>query len=124
MEFGLRHLIDDDLIAHVEESRRSTKPRGNDNNLTYADEYFIQAYVGHVSDRTNPDISPLFADLSHALDILLEDNLAMAARLSSAGGGVDLRVFPESPHGFTSHPTSMATVAWRAIESWVAENLT
>jgi acetyl esterase len=99
----------------------------------YADEYFIEAYVGHVSDRTNPDISPLFADLSGlppalvivgALDILLEDNLAMVARLSSAGGEVDLRVFPESPHGFTSHPTSMTTAAWRAIESWAAERLT
>lgn len=48
------------------------------------------AYVGHVSDR--PDVSPLFADHSGvpsalvivgALDILLEDWLAMAARLSS-----------------------------------------
>jgi len=99
----------------------------------YADEYFIQAYVGHVSDRTNPDISPLFADLSDlppalvivgALDILLEDNLAMAARLSSAGGEVDLRVFPESPHGFTSSPTSMAAAALGAINLWVAERLT
>jgi acetyl esterase len=98
----------------------------------YADEYFIEAYVGHVSDRTDPDISPLFADLSGlppalvivgALDILFEDNLAMAARLSSAGGEVDLRVFPESPHGFTSHPTAMATAAWQAIESWVDKKL-
>jgi acetyl esterase len=99
----------------------------------YTDEYFIEAYVGHVSDRTNSDISPLFADLSGsppalvvvgALDILLEDNLAMAARLCSAGGEVDVRVYPESPHGFTSHPTSMATAAWIAIESWTAERLT
>jgi acetyl esterase len=99
----------------------------------YADEYFIEAYVGHVSDRTHPDISPLFGDLSDlppalvivgASDILLEDNFAMAARLSSAGGEVDLRVFPESPHGFTSHPTSMAAAAWSALESWVAERLT
>jgi acetyl esterase len=99
----------------------------------YADEYFIDAYVGHVSDRTQPDISPLFADFSGlppalvivgTLDVLLEDSLAMASRLSSAGAEVDLRVFPESPHGFTSHPTSMATAAWRAIESWTAERLT
>jgi acetyl esterase/lipase len=99
----------------------------------YADEYFIEAYVGHVADRTNHDISPLFADLRGlppalvivgALDILLEDNFALVARVSSGGGEVDLRVFPESPHGFTSHPTSMATAAWRAIESWTAERLT
>lgn len=29
-----------------------------------ADEYFLQAYAGHVADRTLPDISPLYADLS------------------------------------------------------------
>ena len=55
----------------------------------YADEYFIQAYVGKVSDKTQPDISPLYGnlkDLPPALmvvgtsDILMEDNFAMAAR--------------------------------------------
>lgn len=71
-----------------------------------ADEYFLQAYVGHVADRTLPDISPIFADLRDlpptllivgASDILLEDNLAMAARLSAAGADVDLRIYPASP---------------------------
>ena len=33
---------------------------------------------------------------------MLEDNLAMAARLSAAGGAVDIRVYPESRHGFTT----------------------
>lgn len=36
------------------------------------------------------------------VDILLEDSLAMAARLSAPGNEVDLRVYPESPHAFTS----------------------
>ena len=31
---------------------------------TISDEYFIEAYVGHVDDRTLPDISPTFGDLS------------------------------------------------------------
>lgn len=31
---------------------------------TIGDEYFIEAYVGHVGDRTVPDISPTFGDLS------------------------------------------------------------
>ena len=48
-----------------------------------------------------------------ALDVLLEDNLAMAARLSAAGVGVDVRIYPESPHGFTLHPTGMARQPWR-----------
>jgi acetyl esterase/lipase len=98
----------------------------------YAGEWFIKAYAGHVADRTNPDVSPLYGDLRGlpptllivgTLDILLEDNLAMAARLSAAGNEVDLRVFPESPHGFTSSPTAMATAALNGVESWLASRL-
>lgn len=98
----------------------------------YADEWFIQAYAGHVADRTHPDISPLYGDLHAfpptlvvvgALDILLEDNLAMAGRLSAAGNEVDLRVYPESPHGFTSLPTAMAATALNGIESWLTARL-
>jgi acetyl esterase len=94
-----------------------------------ADQFFIQAYAGHVTDRTNPDISPLYGDLrglppallvTGTLDIMLEDNLVMAARLSAAGGEVDVRVYPESPHGFTSFPTAMASAAIRDIQSWLA----
>ena len=98
----------------------------------YAGEWFIKAYAGHVDDRTNPDVSPLYGDLRGlppalvvvgTLDILLEDNLAMAARLSAAGNEVDLRVFPESPHGFTSTPTAMATAALYGVDSWLASRL-
>jgi acetyl esterase/lipase len=56
-----------------------------------------------------------------SLDGLLEDNLFMAGRLSAAGGEVDVRVYPESPHGFTLHPTTMARAALDDIESWVAD---
>jgi acetyl esterase len=98
----------------------------------YAEEWFIQAYAGHVADRTDPDVSPLYGDLRGlpptlllvgTLDVLMEDNLAMAARLSAAGNEVDLRVFPEAMHGFTSHPTSMATAARQGIETWLASRL-
>jgi acetyl esterase/lipase len=98
----------------------------------YADEWFIQAYAGNVPDRTHPDVSPLYGDLRGlpptlllvgTLDVLLEDNLAMAARLSAAGNEVDLRVFPASMHGFTSHPTSMAAAALDGVETWLASRL-
>jgi acetyl esterase len=97
-----------------------------------ADEYFLEAYVGHLGDRTVPDVSPVFGDLRDlpptllivgASDVLLEDNLVMAARLSAAGGEVDLRVYPESPHGFTGHPTGMARAALDDRDSWLAERL-
>ena len=47
----------------------------------------------------------------------------MAARSSAAGDEVDLRVFPEALHRFTSHPTGMATVALDGIEAWIANRL-
>lgn len=99
-----------------------------------ADEYFIQAYVGHVPDhdRVLPDISPLYADLTGlppallvvgAEDVLLEDNLTLAGRLSAAGNDVELRVYPASPHGFTGHPTALAATALDCINSWLRERI-
>ena len=98
-----------------------------------ADEYFIEAYAGRAPDRTVPDISPVFGDLRGLppillivghLDILLEHNLAMAARLSAAGNEVDLRIYPESPHGFTGHATAMAETALHGVESWLRDRIT
>lgn len=95
-----------------------------------ADEYFLEAYVGHLSDRTLPDVSPVFGDLRDlpptlvvvgTADLLLEDNLVMAARLAAAGGDVDLRLYPETPHGFTGHGTGMATAALRHRDSWLTQ---
>lgn len=97
-----------------------------------AGEYFLQAYLGSAADRTDPDVSPVFGDLTGlpptlltvgADDVLLEDNLAMAARLCAAGNDVDLRVYPASPHGFTGHPTPIASAAKADIERWVAQQL-
>ncbi|WP_349294483.1 alpha/beta hydrolase [Baekduia alba] len=97
-----------------------------------ADEYFLDAYAGAASDRTDPDLSPIYAELTDlppvliivgADDILLEDNLAIAARLSAADVDVDLRIYPGSPHGFTAHPTPMARVALEDIETWLSGHL-
>nr|WP_240895013.1 alpha/beta hydrolase [Kineococcus siccus] len=96
-----------------------------------AGEYFLQAYAGGVADRTDPDLSPIYADVTGlppvlvvvgADDILLEDNVAMAARLAVAGVDVDLRVYPASPHGFTGHATAMAQAAREDVREWLAEH--
>ncbi|MEU5940583.1 alpha/beta hydrolase [Micromonospora sp. NPDC047548] len=97
-----------------------------------ADEYFLDAYAGSVEDRTHPDLSPIYADVTGlppvlvvvgADDVLLEDNLAMAVRLSAAGVDVNLRIYPASPHGFTGHATPMARAAMDDIESWLHRHL-
>ncbi|MEV6825132.1 alpha/beta hydrolase [Amycolatopsis sp. NPDC051102] len=96
-----------------------------------ADEYFLDAYAGTAPDRTDPDLSPIYADLSDLPpilmvvgenDILLHDNLAMAARLSASGADVDVRVYPDSPHGFTGHPTPMAQAALEDIHTWLGDS--
>ena len=93
-----------------------------------ADEYFLEAYAGGAADRTDPDLSPIYADLTGlppALivigdsDILLQDNLAMATRMSAAGVDIDLRLYPASPHGFTAHPTPMAHAARDDMTAWL-----
>ena len=97
-----------------------------------AGEHFLDAYAGTLADRTHPDFSPVYADLAGlppvlvvvgADDVLLEDNLAMAVRLSAAGVDVDVRVYPASPHGFTGHATSMARAARDDVETWLARHL-
>lgn len=95
-----------------------------------ADEYFLDAYAGDAPDRTDPGLSPIYADLAGLPpvlmvvgdeDILLRDNLAMAGGLSAAGVDVDLRIYPDSPHGFTGHPTPMAHAAHDDMKAWLKE---
>ena len=90
----------------------------------YADEWFIRAYAGHLADRTNPDVSPLYGDLHGlpptllvvgALDLLLEDSFAMAARLSAAGNEVDLRVFRSRPTALRPSRRLWPRPPWTAL---------
>ena len=63
--------------------------------------------------RRDPDVSPLYADLSGLppalftigdADPLLDDSLFMAARWQAAGSPAELVVYPEAAHGFTLFP--------------------
>lgn len=82
--------------------------------------------------RRDPDISPLFADLSEmppamftigTEDPLLDDSLFMEARWRQAGHPTELRIWPEAPHGFVSLPMSVADVALAAEHDFLRRTL-
>ena len=85
---------------------------------------------GHdAAARKQPDISPLYADLSGlppalftvgTADYLYDDSLFMALRWRAAGNEAELAVYPDCVHGFTVFPTALARAANERIRSWVA----
>jgi acetyl esterase len=82
--------------------------------------------------RRDPDISPLFAELSGmppaiftcgTQDPLLDDTLFMEARWRQAGHATELRIWPEAPHGFVSLPMSVADAALAAEHDFLRRTL-
>jgi acetyl esterase/lipase len=88
-------------------------------------EWFGDQFLPHHDreQRRDPDISPLFAELSDmppaiftvgTEDPLIDDTLFMEARWRTAGHVTELRIWPEAPHGFLSLPMTVAGVALSA----------
>ena len=84
--------------------------------------WFRQSFTGDrdLEELRDPDLSPLHAELHGLppalftvgdLDPLLDDSLLMADRWQSAGNRAELRVWPESIHGFTAFPLALARAA-------------
>lgn len=82
-----------------------------------------------IEDRRNPSISPLYADLRGMppalfsvgdTDPLLDDSLFMAARWDAAGNETDLRVYPESIHGFDAFPSKPGRLSRAASAEFIA----
>lgn len=80
------------------------------------------AYAPDVSERRNPDMSALYAQLSQmppallsvgTLDPFLDDSLFLYARWIAAGNEAELAVYPGAPHGFNiiGHPHAVAANA-------------
>jgi acetyl esterase/lipase len=68
-------------------------------------------------ERRDPDISPLYADVSDmppalfsvgTADHLLDDTLFMASRWAAAGNETELLVYPDTPNGCIALPTVAA----------------
>jgi acetyl esterase/lipase len=97
-------------------------------------QWFADQFVPHLEPerRRDPDVSPLFADLSGmppaiftvgTQDPLLDDTLFMEARWRAAGHATELRIWPEAPHGFLSLPMTVADAALAAEHEWLCRTL-
>ena len=89
-----------------------------DPGMNWFTECFLPGY--DPEQRRDPDISPLYADLTglppaHFLvgtaDPLLDDTLFMAARWEAAGNETELRVYADGVHGFNAFPIGIGRAA-------------
>jgi acetyl esterase/lipase len=81
---------------------------------------FANAFLPAITERRDPDISPLYADLRGlcpalfsvgTADALLDDTLFMHARWLAAGNAAELAIYPGGAHGFTLFPNALAQQA-------------
>ena len=97
-------------------------------------QFMIESFTPDMSDaeRRDPDVSPLFADLSGlpsclisvgTYDHLLDDSLFLATRLAAAESPVELAVYPDSPHGFMALPSEMTKTHAARLNTWIASLL-
>jgi acetyl esterase/lipase len=97
-------------------------------------EAFGRLYLGpgDLESRLDPDISPLYGDLSGlppalftvgGADPLLDDSLFMAARWLVAGNDAELAFYPECPHGFDMFGTKVALKAHARQMQWMASRV-
>jgi acetyl esterase/lipase len=96
----------------------------------------IKWFVDHFvpSDRRgDPDVSPLYADLSDmppalftigTLDPLLDDTLFMYPRWLAAGNDAELAVYSGGVHGFTLQEISLARQARARIRDFIVQSTT
>ena len=95
--------------------------------------FYALALPGLLRDqRGNPDLSPLYADLTGLppillcvgeLDPLLDDSLFLDRRLAAAGNDCRLHIFPSAPHGFNGQSTRMAAACNGLVHAYVRERV-
>lgn len=91
---------------------------------------FSEAYLANVPARDwrNPDISPLYADLTGmppalftvgTRDALLDDSMFMYTRWIAAGNQAELAIYPGGVHGFIAFPFALAHAANERIDAFL-----
>jgi acetyl esterase/lipase len=93
---------------------------------------FNDHYVPQIEKRDDPDVSPIYAELSHmppalftvgTLDPLLDDTLFMHLRWLAAGNHADLAVYPGGTHIFNSFPIKIARDANEKMYGFILQQL-
>ena len=89
---------------------------------------FYNAFLPAITERRDPDISPLYADLKGLCpalfsvgtkDALLDDTLFMHARWVAAGNPAELAIYPGGAHGFTLFPNELANAATARMDQFL-----
>jgi acetyl esterase len=97
----------------------------NDDALILSKHNLTQFYNNSVyrlnpKDLQNPELSPLYANLTRmppalfsvgSAGALIDDSSFMTARWQTAGNKAILDIYPECTHGFDSAPTKIAQLA-------------
>lgn len=91
--------------------------------------WFVNHFVPDASRLAEPDVSPLFADLTGmppalftvgTLDPLLDDTLFMASRWAEFGNECELAVYPGGVHGLNAFPNALGQQASEHIDGWIS----
>lgn len=92
-------------------------------------EWFYDQYVPDHARRRDPDVSPLYADLSGlpptllsvgSADSLLDDTTFLACRMLAAGVACELQIVPGGEHGFDGAPVAVCNEAVARIDRFLA----
>ena len=93
---------------------------------------FRKCFLPAGTDMSDPDVSPLFADLGGmppaiftvgTRDALLDDSLFMAPRWLAAGNVAELALYPGACHGFMSMPSKLRDEALARIERFLTKHV-
>jgi acetyl esterase/lipase len=91
-------------------------------------EAFRASFIPAGTDMSDPDVSPLYADLRGmpaaifsvgTRDALVDDSLFMAPRWLAAGNPAELAVYPGACHGFLSLPNRQRNDAVARMSAFV-----